>query len=252
MKDKKNITGFVEYLDKRGLSDKALRVLQLWDAVFAASEKFKKEFKKLNFSLISDPVLVISDSRFKDIENALSDMFESWDRLSFPFKGHIYSRSATFETNFDFSLPNKTIDRVENISENAKNVLGVFRELGDHQQYLIHPRVSEEDARKYMYGVRFQTVPSGVTMQVGKGVHQIYLLDYAPKKWEFTSPFSPDEIDSEIREFVLPLRLISSFLDETLVRLGHIKKNQYPVYEMKLFKVEGKWIAIWFDYEVMR
>ncbi|MBN1916160.1 hypothetical protein JW796_04210 [Candidatus Dojkabacteria bacterium] len=245
--------GFIEYTDRRGLTDKAIRVLNLCKLIGKVRSKIREEIKKLSVTLITDPALVITDKRLNDLDEAVGKMLESWNKIGFPFQQDILIRTCTFKNIYDFSLPTLFLPVQRDVPEFSKSIRKGLIEINNPEQVIIHPRIKTEDAKKKLIALRVKSLPGSVECEFAKGVEHIKNAEEAKIRQIFKlSGIDLENINPEFLVFAKAAQIVATATDYYFqYETSTIEPHKSAVYEFKCFSKNGKHTMILFDYEVV-
>jgi hypothetical protein len=250
------IGGFLSYLDNRGLTDKAIRVRNLWDLIDRVNSKVKDELKSLNIIFFTDPGTVVSNKYFDKI--SLQDIslatFQGWEDTNFPFKETFFVRTATFDNTHGYTLPNKFIDiNPTNKLEIVDDLLAFISEINP-DQIIIHPRISVKEALKgNLIAFRANSSVEDMLCEIGTGgINDVRDIEKAEKFSRFRfSELNSLDIPDEFKILAKAFRLIIEFADEYISNYANRDmSNVFPIYEMKCFFIDGVYYINLFDYEI--
>lgn len=248
----KNYRAVLSLVDDNGYSAKSQRVLDLWEMVAYVEEPSSELLQNINLDFFSDPALIVSHSRLDDIEPALDKYFDTWEELDFPFKDQCFIRTSEFNSKTDFSYPIDIIERGKSIEVTSKKILESIDKLGNYDQFIIHPRVSDEEAEKSLITLRGSTIVGGIQLEVGQGgVSHIRNLEKADVYFDFDSTQQAiSDIPEAYRAFAKASLVLFPLMDEFLDKKSEKENYARPVYELKGFDLGEKSIMILFDYEL--
>jgi hypothetical protein len=250
------IGGFLSYLDNRGLTDKAIRVRNLWDLIDKVNAKVQQELKSLNIIFFTDPGTIVSNQFFdKDsLEEISLATFKGWDDTNFPFKETFFVRTATFDNTHGYTLPNSFIDiDPSNKLAVVDNLLTFIKETNP-DQIIVHPRISVKEAMNGdLIAFRAHSTVENMVCEFGTGgINSIRDIEKAEKftRFNFNDLNNPN-IPNEFKTLAKGFRLIIEFADEYISTYAkRDMSNIFPIYEMKCFLIDGVYYINLFDYEI--
>ncbi len=243
--------GFLCFLDDRGISNKAGRVRNTFDLVDFVNKYTKDILSELRVSLICDPAVILTKSKIEYFfrENGVGKMVSSWEVVNFPFTDIVFMRGGSFDPDNKFSLPMETLEYLEDKNEFLKK----FREILENyaaDQIIIHPRVSNQNAKKNLIGVRSQSIGREVYIEFGfGGIAQIRDMKDADYFIDGNISLLLSKIDKKYLDLVKAIEIITKSLDKYLIENINLSKNS--VYEFKCFGEENSYIVDFMDYELV-
>jgi|GEM_PF-5479255 len=250
-------TGYLEYLDERGLTRKAKREKEAHAAISELTKTIKEALNNLGHIFTLNCTTVISSSHFGNLESIIEDMYKMWDQSGYPFREEILVRTSKFNVSSDFSLPLTHIP-VRSAKETALKLTKLIPEMGNPDQYLLHPRLKISNLRRFMYAARFSSDGSTLKADIGyKGMKHIRDIEKAQYQFqgEVGSKIEINATKGELRELqdnlqriLLVGKIVTPLIEELIVP----QKLQHKdiISEVRIIPHASKLYMLFSDYEV--
>lgn len=250
--------GYMEFVDERGLTDKAMRARKITSQLVDIASKIEGELLQLDTKLIRNCTTVVSESRFKELEQIVEKTLKMWEDAQYPFNDQLLVRSSKFNLLSEFALPYETIS-IGSPAATADAIRKLLPQLDNPDQILLHPRLSIEELKKHMIAARFQYEAGKIMADIGiRGVDHAYDVEAADFVYEVNAlDMSVTTIkgrlskkhDEICKRLCLSAVLFSPVAESILVE-GE-KKEKTIVYEFRVLEKNGVYFMDFQDFEVV-
>jgi hypothetical protein len=251
--------GYTEFIDERGLTPKSRKRKDMHESLSLVEKEIADLLLELNVKLFTNSSTIVSNSYLDEIEDIVTQTKIMWEEVSYPFLEQVFIRTGTFENRFEFSLPSIHVDNATPKAI-AQDIKINWTKLGNPDQIILHPKLSESSLKDQLGVIRFKSNPYSIEAEVGfGGVRDVRELEIANNIYNcivkdsiqinIQKEDSKSPQTNDLENILKASKIFIPFIEKLIVREEHRHKS--VVVEFQILKHNGINYLIFTEIEVV-